>query len=146
MPLHLVKLCVGPETIEDLAHRQKNRLAQLKKDGLAQHLVHKTYQMPKRRDELLDGGSIYWVIKGNIQVRQKLIGIEAGVRNDGRKCCDLIYLPELVATRPMPRRAFQGWRYILPEDAPKDLPKRNARGANTLSPQMQRDLIELGLL
>ena len=73
MTLHLIKLCVGVESIQSLAQWQKRRLTELKKKGRPLQLVHVTRQTPKRADELLDGGSLYWVIRGSIAVRQRHI-------------------------------------------------------------------------
>ena len=119
MPLHLIKLCVGCDSIEDLAAWQAERLKQRRKAGEKKpRLFHRTFQTPKRREELLDGGSLYWVIKGLVQVRQPLLDITEGTKEDGTPCCLLILKNELVPVRPMPRRAFQGWRYLDAEEAP----------------------------
>lgn len=147
MTLHLVKLCVGAQSIEDLAHWQAGRLAEAKKnDGGAGQLFHTTYQSPKRTEDLLDGGSMYWVIKGVIQVRQRLVGFDEGTKDDGRRCCLLLLDPELVPVRPTPRRAFQGWRYLTDEDAPPDLAGGTGAGLAGMPPRMRRELAELGLL
>ena len=96
--------------------------------------------------ELLDGGSLYWVIKGALQVRQKLIGFGEGKKEDGSPCCLLLLDPALVAVRPQPRRAFQGWRYLAASDAPADL-RANGDGAlSGLPERMRRELAELGLI
>lgn len=147
MPLHLVKLCVGAHSIEDLAQWQAGRLAEVKKDtnGPGQ-LFHTTYQSPKRTEELLDGGSIYWVIKGTIQARQRLVGFDEGTKADGRRCCLLLLDPELVPVRPIPRRAFQGWRYLTEEDAPPDLKGGHEEDLAKMPPRMRRELAELCLL
>ena len=122
MTLHLIKLSVGTDSIEDLAGWQTERLAQMKAAGDKKPtLFHRTGQKPKRDTDLLDGGSIYWVIKGVIQARQKLLGFGEGVRPDGRACTLILLQRELVPVRPTPRRAFQGWRYLEPKDAPPDL-------------------------
>lgn len=146
MTLHLAKLCVGAPTIEDLAAWQKERLAAQRKAGETPRVFHRTFQMPKRQAELLDGGSLYWVIKGMIQVRQRLIGIEEGTKDDGMPCCVLLLDRELVPVRPTPRRAFQGWRYLSAEDAPADLAGANASAYVDMPPRMRRELAELGLL
>lgn len=147
MPLHLVKLCVGAQSIEDLAQWQAGRLAEAKKDKAGPgQLFHTTYQAPKRTQELLDCGSIYWVIKGVIQARQRLVGFEEGTKGDGRRCCLLLLDPELVPVRPTPRRAFQGWRYLTDEDAPPDLKGGMDAGLAGMPPRMRRELAELCLL
>ncbi|KUO69242.1 MAG: hypothetical protein APF80_09800 [Alphaproteobacteria bacterium BRH_c36] len=147
MTLHLVKLCVGAQSIEDLAQWQAARLAEARQGGGGpRQLFHTTYQAPKRTEELLDGGSIYWVIKGVIQVRQRLIGFDEGAKDDGRRCCLLLLDPDLVPVRPTPRRAFQGWRYLTGEDAPPDLSGGAGTGMAGMPPRMRRELAELGLL
>jgi hypothetical protein len=147
MALHLIKLCVGCDSIEDLASWQAERLRQRRKAGERNpRLFHRTFQTPKRRDELLAGGSLYWVIKGLVQVRQPLLDIAEGTKEDGTPCCLLILKNELVAVRPAPRRAFQGWRYLDAEDAPGDLKGRSADGIATMPPKLRKQLAELGLI
>jgi hypothetical protein len=146
MPLHLVKLCVGADSIEDLAVWQKGRLAAQRTSGRKPRLVHTTYQTPKRTAELLDGGSLYWVIKGVIQVRQKLIGFDAGQKDDGSPCCVLVLDPKLVPVRPQARRPFQGWRYFTFEDAPPDLSGKSADDTLAMPPKLKKELADLGLL
>jgi hypothetical protein len=147
MPLHLVKLCVGCDSIEDLASWQAERLKQRRKAGEKRpHLFHRTFQTPKRRDELLVGGSLYWVIKGLIQVRQPLLDIRDGTKEDGTPCCMLVFKNELVAVRPMPRRAFQGWRYLAEDEAPEDLGRLSAANIEAMPAKLRKDLAELGLI
>ncbi len=138
MALNMIKLCVGAEDIEDQRAWQDRRLAQ---EG---EVYHVTRMFPRRAGELLDGGSLYWVIKGVIQVRQRFTDIVPITDAEGIRRCKLVFDPELVATRPQPRRAFQGWRYFLHEDVPPDL----AKGAESdgLPPKMRADLVELGLI
>jgi hypothetical protein len=119
--LHLIKLCVGIDGIDQLAQWQSARIAERIKAGEKPRIWHTTFQTPKREAELLDGGSIYWVIKGLVQVRQGIVGFEPGEKSDGRKGCRILLEPKLVAVRPVPRRAFQGWRYLGADDAPADI-------------------------
>jgi hypothetical protein len=141
MALHIIKLCVGAESIEDLAHWQASRLADRSR------IEHTTFQSPKRQDDLLNGGSLYWVIKGVIQVRQRLTGFDTGHKDDGSACCLLLLDPKLVPVRPTKRRPFQGWRYLSDDDAPPDLGSaRAAADMAAMSPQMRKDLADLGLL
>ena len=147
MTLHIVKLCVGASSIEDLADWQKNRLAQRKAEGLKPRLEHRTFQSPKRQDEVLDGGSLYWVIKGVIQARQRITGFDTGQKDDGSPCCLILLDKALVPVRPTPRRAFQGWRYLAAADAPRDLGSAaNAAAMAAMTPKMRKDLADLGLL
>jgi hypothetical protein len=143
--LHLIKLCVGVDSIEELGDWQKARAAEQKKAGAQPKIFHTTFQTPKREAELLDGGSMYWVIKGTVQVRQKLIGFEPGTKSDGSKGCRILLDKVLVPVRPVPRRAFQGWRYLTADDAPADL-GRGDKGLADLPPKMRRELAELGLI
>ncbi len=146
MALHLVKLCVGAASVEDLAEWQHGRMAQLKEAGKRPLPYHTTFQKPKRGAQLLDGGSLYWVMKGLITVRQKLVGIEDGHKDDGSACCLLILNPILVPVRPVPRRAFQGWRYLAAEDAPEDLKGAASNGIAAMPMRMRKDLADLGLI
>ena len=147
MTLHLIKLCVGCDSIEDLAHWQCERLKQMRRDGQKKpQLFHRTFQTPKRREELLNGGSLYWVIKGVIQARQRLLDFRTGRKDDGSHCCLLILKNKLIAVRPTPRRAFQGWRYLSPEDAPPDLNTAVSDGLARMPPKLRQQLAELGLI
>jgi hypothetical protein len=145
MTLHLVKLCVGVDDIEDLARWQKKRAAERKARGEKHLCIHRTRMMPKRGEELLDGGSLYWVIKGVIRVRQRLKAIETGKRDDGTPCTVLALDRKLVRTLPQPMRAFQGWRYLAPKDAPADLNHSDAAIAR-MPPKMLAELRSLGLV
>lgn len=146
MTLNIVKLCVGAASIEDLAAWQKGRLREQKARGAAPRLFHATFQTPKRQAELLDGGSLYWVIKGVIQVRQRLVGFDEGTRADGSPCCLILLDKALIPVRPVPRRAFQGWRYLAADDAPEDLGTGRGDGLQTFPPEMRRQLLELCLI
>lgn len=144
MTLHLVKLCVGVAAIEELQAWIDYRREQSKAAGQAPEHFHTTRMIPRRGEELLDGGSLYWVIKGNIQVRQRLTAIRPFTDKQGIQRCDLVLEPKLVATHWQPRRAFQGWRYLKPSEAPTDLGR--GEGANALPAQLRVELAELGLL
>jgi hypothetical protein len=145
MTLHLIKLCVGATSIEDLATWQAEHRAFKTKRG-EQRVFHTTFQTPKRQQELLDGGSLYWVIKGVIQCRQRLTGFEDGTKDDGSACCKLLLNPEIIPVRPQPRKAFQGWRYLAAEDAPVDLKASRADGLALMPPQMRKELAALCLI
>jgi hypothetical protein len=139
MTLHLIKLSVGTEDVEDLRAWHEERL---RKTGA---VYHQTRMCPRRKAELLDGGSIYWVIKGVILCRQRLLDIVPTVDGEGRPCVRLMLDPELVRTEPRAHRPFQGWRYLAPEDAPADLESLGA-GAGDLPAEMVAELRALGLL
>jgi hypothetical protein len=120
MTVHLIKLCVGCDTVEELAIWQAERLKRLKRARKTPELCHRTLQTPRRRDEVLDGGSLYWVIRGFVLVRQRVLDLRPDAKDDGTACCGIVLDKELVATRAHPRRAFQGWHYLEVADAPKD--------------------------
>ena len=145
MSLHLVKLCVGAASIEDLDAWQRERLAAQKKAGETPRLFHTTFQRPKREADLLDGGSLYWVIKGVIQVRQRITGFDEGHKADGSRCCLILLDAALIPVRPASRRAFQGWRYLSSSDAPPDLGRADKQ-LSGMPAKMRRDLADLGLL
>jgi len=141
MALSLVKLCVGVTTVEELAEW----IASLRDaSGKPREQVHTTRMIPRRMDELLDGGSLYWVIKGNVQVRQRLLDVRPFTDGEGIERCHLVLDRELVPTYWQPRRAFQGWRYLSPSDAPPDLSGHG--GAASLPPALRLELAQLGLL
>ena len=143
MTLHLIKLCVGCESIEDLAEWIDERLAEARKASRPAVHQHVTRMVPKRIPELLDGGSLYWVIKGNVQVRQRLLAIEPFVDREGIGRCRLVLDPQVVATDWQPKRAFQGWRYYEAKDVPPDA--RAGRGGDDLPAALRAELAELGL-
>lgn len=145
MTLHLIKLSVGVDSIAHLVELQADRLARRRANGERPVLAHRTRQMPRRRDEVLDGGSIYWVIRGVIQARQRIVDLDAVRGADGVTRCDIVLDPDLVPTRPRRRRAFQGWRYLQAEDAPVDLDAGAAEG-EAMPAALKAELMELGLL
>jgi hypothetical protein len=144
--MHLVKLCVGIDTAAELIHWQNHRLEALKRAGKPAELVHRTRQMPKRRLEVLDGGSLYWVIKGAIQLRQRIVDLREETDAEGRALCGIVFDPVLVPTRAQARRPFQGWRYLPREDAPPDLAAAEAAAVAEMPAQMRAELAALALL
>jgi len=139
---HLQKLSVGTESIDTLADWQRRLKIRRGKEGLSAYPDHITRMMPKRRELLLNGGSIYWVIKGIIQCRNRVVDLQEMRTQDGRKACRIVLDPELVPVVPMPRRAFQGWRYLSEEDAPKDLAALG--DAADLPAALRTKLVDLG--
>jgi len=119
--LHLVKLCVGIDAVEELVHWQAKRSAERLGQGLDPRPRHVTRMWPRRADELLQGGSLYWVIRGVIRVRQRIAALEEVSGEDGIRRCAVVFEPALVPVLPRPRAAFQGWRYLKAEDAPADI-------------------------
>ena len=146
MPLHLIKLSVGTDSIEDLEEWIQLKLKEQRKRGVRKpERMHTTRMVPKRVDELLDGGSIYWVIRGEILCRERILDVRPFVDKDGVGRCRLVLDPKCVPVRPRPYRAFQGWRYLSAKEAPPDL-DRVARGARNMPEPLRRELRELGLL
>lgn len=143
MTLHLIKLCVGCDSVEDLEAWVAHRLAEKERAGEPLEHFHVTRMTPKRIDDLTAGGSLYWVIKGAVQCRQGLVDIRPFKDAEGVSRCRLVLDTKVVRTRWQPRRAFQGWRYLRAADAPADI----AHGAGgAMPPRLQRELSELGLL
>lgn len=137
--LHLLKLCVGAEGPDDLKGWQ---------DGRADRwggVVHVTRMWPRREAELLAGGSLYWVMKGSIACRQRLLSLEEVTGEDGIRRCAIVMDREIIRTAPSPRRPFQGWRYLAAEDAPRDI---GALGSeeDDMPDDMRRALAEIGVV
>ena len=145
MPLHIIKLAVGCESVKELKSWVAERMRTAKSKGLPRYHIHITRMTPKRVDEILDGGSLYWVIRGEIAAREKIIAIEPFRDKDGIGRCRLVMQPKVIAVMPRPMRAFQGWRYFEPSDAPQDLGSAGA-GVADLPEPLRRELRDLGLL
>ncbi|MFQ6551782.1 DUF1489 family protein [Aestuariibius insulae] len=138
--IHMQKLSVGSESVESLIDWQQNRSKQ-RIDG---RYYHQTRMWPKRVDEILAGGSIYWVIAGVMQARQRIISFEPMIGADGISRCAIMLDDEIVRTEAVLRRPFQGWRYLKPEDAPRDLPKGRDAEAG-IPPSLSAALAEIGV-
>lgn len=145
MPLHLIKLCVGAQTIGDLETFVEERILVRRRRGEPELSWHITRIAPRRAAELLDGGSLYWVIKGRVSARQNLYAIEPFVDSDGIGRCRLELAPQVIAVAPRPCRAFQGWRYLADTDRPPDLDLGRDHGTE-MPEDLRRTLCELGLL
>jgi hypothetical protein len=133
MTLHIIKLCVGVDSLQELRDWRAQRAAQ----GHPSYCP--TRMAPKRAEEILDGGSLYWVIKGQVLCRQAITSIETGL--PGPQPVRFMLAPDLVETAPQPRRAFQGWRYLDPKDAPPDL---STAAGEEMDQALVRQLRELG--
>ena len=143
--LHLIKLAVG---VDDLAHMKKVQAARRKQRRQSPRSPHWVYtrNTPRRSEELLDGGSLYWVVRGVIRCRQELVGFDDDFdREEARKYCRIKVKRTLIRTAPQACKAFQGWRYLEATAAPRDL-DRVAPGAAMMPEDMRRELRELGLL
>ena len=139
--IHLIKLSVGSDSVEQIEDWQKNR----SKQRLNGQYYHLTRMWPKLADELLNGGSIYWVVKGLVQARQRIIGLEERIGDDGIRRCAIVLDPQLFRTATAPKRPFQGWRYLKPEDAPPDL-GASRQNDDALPPELAGALAEIGVL
>lgn len=135
--VNLVKLSVGSESVEDHADWQAAHFG-------GRNPVHVTRMWPKREAELLGGGSLYWVIKGLVLCRQRIVGLEERRGADGILRCALVLDPEIVRTEAQPKRAFQGWRYLDPKDAPQDL-RKGRQSEEPLPQTLVSALAEIGL-
>ena len=138
-PLHLIKLCVGAENIADLEEWVKDCL---RRSG---EQVHTTRMMPKRRVEILAGGSLYWVIRGVLSCRQTILDLRATSDGMGVSYCDIVLEPRVVPVDPRPRGPFQGWRYLAAKDAPPDLDLKTSAGSD-LPIELSSQLRAIGLL
>jgi hypothetical protein len=146
MALHLIKLCVGIDSIADLETRIKARLKARRAAGeTSPQPVHRTRMVPKRASELIDGGSLYWVIKGQVSARQAIKSIDPFKDDDGVGRCLIIMDKKLVPVMPRRMRPFQGWRYLRPEDAPADIQAGLGETAE-MPEELRRELRALGLL
>jgi hypothetical protein len=145
MALHLLKLCVGADSIDDLEGFVRRRLADKRRRGEPTDYYHTTRMIPKRRQQLIDGGSLYWVIKGQIAARQVLRDVQPFIDPQGMSRCRLVLDPNVVTVMPRPCRPFQGWRYLNAGDAPADI--AGAGGDVAIMPEaLRRHLRELGLI
>jgi len=136
--LHMIKLAVGVDDLEHLRRLQRRRRRERGKS------VFYTRNTPRRTEELLEGGSIYWVIKGYVRGRNLLKGFTSTVDEEGQPLCIVRYEPVLVPVLLVPKRPFQGWRYLTAKDAPPD---RRGKGAKEdLPPKLLAELRELGLI
>jgi hypothetical protein len=142
MTLHLLRLCVGVGDIEHLRRIQADRSAT--PEGFREPYAV-TRRTPTRAAELLDGGSLYWVMKGHVRVRQRILGVETVSDADGKPACLLTLHHGLVPTLPVTQRPFQGWRYLTAQAAPPDLAALG-EGAADLPPDLAAELKDLGLL
>lgn len=139
--VHLVKLSVGTESVEGLQAWQASGVS-AGADGLPRHV---TRMWPKREAEILQGGSIYWVIKGVIQCRQQIVRLDEVIGQDGIRRCAIVLDPDIIRVSPAPKRAFQGWRYLPASDAPPDIGDTRVQ-EEALPPELSAALAEIGVL
>ncbi|WEK05897.1 MAG: DUF1489 domain-containing protein [Candidatus Devosia phytovorans] len=140
--IHMIKLCVGVSSLEELESYRNERAHWWDADYGEDVHVHRTRMMPKRREEMEGLSSIYWVIAGQVVCRQPIVRLAKFTNDEGIDYCDIIMSPDMVRTVPYPKRPFQGWRYLQPKDAPPDL----GANENAESLALAADLAKLGLI
>jgi len=145
MPLHLIKLCVGADSVRDLEDWIKQKLKAKRRAGEKPEHIHRTRMVPKRAAELTAGGSLYWVVRGEVMCRQRIRDVRPFRDKEGIGRCGLVLDPKVILVEPRPCRAFQGWRYLAATDAPRDLDKA-VKGAAAMPETLRRELRELGLM
>jgi hypothetical protein len=146
MTLHLIKLCVGCDSVQELEDWIRQKLKDKRKRREKPEHIHRTRMVPKRAAELTDGGSLYWVIRGEVACRQRLLAVRPFRDKDGIGRCRLVMQPKVIAVSPRPMRAFQGWRYFTEDSAPPDLTKSAAASVASMPEPMRKELRDLGLL
>ena len=142
--MHIIKLCVGVATLEELESYRSERAHWWGADYGEEVHVHRTRTMPKRADEIVGQGSIYWVISGVIRCRQPILRLAESTDSGGKACCDIIMAPDMIRTVPKPKGPFQGWRYLAPKEAPADLEAHHAEEGGAV--EIVEELARLGLL
>lgn len=142
--VNLVKLCVGIDTIAQLEAYRVSQTEEAIRKGIDDQTTHVTRMWPKQSDKLLAGGSLYWVIKGVILARQRILRFEERIGTDGIRRCAIIMAPEIIRTQGAARRPFQGWRYLQPGDSPPDLVRAKS-GDDDLPNEMRLALADIGL-
>ena len=142
MTIHMVKLAVGAETVDDMRDWQSRQMQFRPRQGRPARPACQTRMTPKQVDDLIAGGSLYWVIKGMVLMRNTILGVETLTDREGRAYCEIDLDPGIVLVEPTPRKAFQGWRYLKPEEAPVDL---DSTAAADLPVRLARELREAGV-
>lgn len=146
MPLNLLKMAVGIDDVAHLEAVQRRRLDEAERDRKVRELRHVTRNTPRRSAEVLDGGSLYWIVKGLIRVRQRILRLDRIVREDGKPRCAIILDPKLVHIQPRRHRPMQGWRYLEADAAPPDGAAPMDTDLSAMPAEMAAELRELGLL
>lgn len=139
--LNLLKLCVGVSEVDELIGWQALRRAETGRS----HAFHTTRMWPRRAEELLDGGSLYWVMKGEIRARQRILGLDRTTGSDGVQRCTINLAEDVVRVQRVARRPFQGWRYLEAGDAPPDLAV-STTGSAPLPDDLAAALMDIGVV
>ena len=143
LKIHLIRMAAGIASLGELRQRQLDRIS---KSGKSGKLYAFTRNMPKKVNELTEGGSIYWVIKRFIRARQMIISIEKQTNEEGRAFCAIHLDTELVPVMPRRQKSFQGWRYYKDEETPSDIDRSGASNFEDIPPEMVQELKELCLI
>lgn len=147
MTVHLLKMCVGVDSLDELRALQAGRLERQAAAGETPALRHWTRNFPRRAGEIAGQGSIYWIIKGSVRARQRILALERNEDGGAIKRCAIVLDPKLVETRPRRCRPMQGWRYLEPGDAPADAPRRGGdKAVKRMPAEMVEELRALGLI
>lgn len=146
MPLNLIKLCVGIDSVEHLEQYRAEQRLRLEAEGAELASTHRTRSFPRRAAEILEGGSLYWVIKGQVRARQRILRLDEIESEDGKPRCGIVMDLEVVRVVPRRHRAFQGWRYLEEADAPQDLYESDGEIDAAMPVEMQEELRRLGIL
>lgn len=145
MTIHILRRAFHSESLEDLAEWQAERRKEMRQEGSKAKTRTMLRNFPTRKEELLDGGCIFWIIKGSIRARQRVLAVQTNPDPTSRRKCVLVLETKITPTVPYPVRARRGWRYLEPTDAPPDLGKVG-RGGDKLPADLVAELRELGLL
>lgn len=144
MYVNLLRTGVGVDSIDHLYELQEFRRTSPDSNGFAFLTTRNT---PTRANDLINGGSVYWIIRQQICVRQIIADIQTHKDEDGRSFCLVLLDPALILTNPVPHRHIQGWRYLAPEKAPADLrPFEPHQQTDDIDPRLAKDLAAAGLL
>jgi hypothetical protein len=147
MPVHILKLCVGVDSVEQLMDFQARRRREYARAGAAPENIHRTRNFPRRHEEVLEGGSLYWIIRGYIRVRQPIVRFDVLENDHEGKRCGIVLAPDLIRTTLQARRPHQGWRYLEDRDAPADLTVVSGlEEEQAPPPEMAAELRSLGLI
>jgi hypothetical protein len=142
--IHMIKLCVGVSTLEELEGYRSERAHWWGADYGEDVHVHRTRTRPRRAAEMEGVASIYWVISGVIRCRQPILRLAEAIDEQGVACCDIIMAPDMVRTVPRPKGPFQGWRYLDSKDAPADLESGGFVQEGSI--ELAEELARLGLI
>ncbi len=147
MALHLLRTGVGIDSVRHIRERQRHYAIFLNDNSDERvGFIHTRFQPKKSNDILKTNGSVYWIIKGYIQCRQRIVGFEEDTEDDGKKFCRILLDPEVIRTESRRHRHIQGWRYLKENDAPKDMDTGIDDGIEDMPEHMIKELQKLGLI